>query len=96
MDADSVSQALAIPVARAQKALSRVREHLKDKSIHFLPDSQLELPLARFLRDECDMSLLEVATPYLDQMLMTPELSALGAGVQLVEGSDLDSALARV
>ncbi len=96
MDADSASQALAIPVARAQKALFRVREHLKDKSIHFLPDSQLELPLARFLRDECDMSLLEVATPYLDQMLMAPELSALGAGVQLVAGSDLDSALARV
>ena len=63
--ADSVSEALAIPVARAQKALSRVRENLKDKTQHFLPDSQLEIPLARFLRDECGMSLLEVATPYI-------------------------------
>ena len=94
--ADSVSEALAIPVARAQKALSRVRENLKDKTLHFLPDSQLEIPLARFLRDECGMSLLEVATPYLDQALMTPELVQLGSGVELVEGSDLDSALARV
>jgi light-independent protochlorophyllide reductase subunit N len=42
------------------------------------------------------MSLLEVATPYLDQALMTPELVQLGSGVELVEGSDLDSALARV
>ena len=96
MDADAVNEVLAIPVARAQKALSRVRENLKDRTIHFLPDSQLELPLARFLRDECGMSLLEVATPYLDQMLMTPELAQLGSEVALVEGSDLDSALARV
>jgi len=96
MDADAVSETLAIPVARANKALARVRENLADKSLHFLPDSQLELPLARFLRDECGMSLLEVATPYLDQALMTPELSQLGSGVKLVEGSDLDSALARV
>ena len=42
------------------------------------------------------MTLLEVATPYLDQTLMAPELAKLGAGVPLVEGSDLDSALSRV
>ena len=96
IDADAVSEALAIPIARANKALARVRENLADRRIHFLPDSQLELPLARFLRDECSMSLLEVATPYLDQALMAPELEQLGSGVDLVEGSDLDSALARV
>jgi light-independent protochlorophyllide reductase subunit N len=94
--AESVSEALAIPVARAQKAVARVRENLKDRTIHFLPDSQLEIPLARFLRDECGMSLLEVATPYLDQALMAPEMLQLGGGVKVVEGSDLDSALARV
>jgi light-independent protochlorophyllide reductase subunit N len=91
-----VEEALAIPIARAQKSLAKVKESLQGRSIHFLPDSQLELPLARFLRDECDMTLLEVATPYLDQTLMAPELAKLGAGVSLVEGSDLDSALSRV
>ena len=42
------------------------------------------------------MSLIEVATPYLDQTLMAEELQRLGADVSVVEGSDLDSALARV
>jgi len=94
--AEAVQEALAIPVARAQKSLARVRGSLEGRSVHFLPDSQLEIPLARFLRDECGMSLTEVATPYLDQTLMADELRRLGSGVSLVEGSDLDSALARV
>ena len=83
-------------MARAQKSLAKVRESLQGRTIHFLPDSQLEIPLARFLRDECSMSLTEVATPYLDQTLMAEELRRLGRDVSLVEGSDLDSALARV
>ena len=91
-----VEEALAIPIARAQKSLAKVKESLQGRSVHFLPDSQLELPLARFLRDECDMTLLEVATPYLDQTLMAPDLAKLGSDVSLVEGSDLDSALSRV
>ena len=94
--AESVKEALAIPIARAQKSLAKIRESLQDRTIHFLPDSQLEMPLARFLRDECGMSLMEVATPYLDQTLMTEEMLRLGPDVSLVEGSDLDSALARV
>ena len=94
--AESVREALAIPIARAEKSLAKVRESLHGRSVHFLPDSQLEIPLARFLRDECGMSLTEVATPYLDQTLMAEELQRLGADVSLVEGSDLDSALARV
>jgi len=94
--ADAVHEALAIPMARAQKSLAKVRESLQGRTIHFLPDSQLEIPLARFLRDECGMSLTEVATPYLDQTLMAEELQRLGRDVSLVEGSDLDSALARV
>jgi light-independent protochlorophyllide reductase subunit N len=91
-----VREAWAIPMARAEKSLAKVRESLQGRSIHFLPDSQLEIPLARFLRDECGMSLTEVATPYLDQTLMADELQRLGRDVSLVEGSDLDSALARV
>ena len=94
--AEAVKDALAIPMVRAQKSLARIRESLAGRTIHFLPDSQLEIPLARFLRDECGMSLTEVATPYLDQTLMAGELVRLGRDVSVVEGSDLDSALARV
>jgi len=94
--AETVQEALAIPIARAQKALSRVRTSLEGKSLQFLPDSQLEIPLARFLSEECGMSLVEVATPFIDQSLMGEELACLAADVRLVEGADLDSALARV
>ena len=94
--AETVQEALAIPIARAQKALSRVRTSLEGKSLQFLPDSQLEIPLARFLSEECGMSLVEVATPFIDQSLMGEELARLAADVRLVEGADLDSALARV
>ena len=96
LSAEAVRDALAIPMVRAQKSLAKTRESLQGRTIHFLPDSQLEIPLARFLRDECGMSLTEVATPYLDQTLMAGELQRLGRDVSLVEGSDLDSALARV
>ncbi len=96
ISAEAVRDALAIPMVRAQKSLAKTRESLQGRTIHFLPDSQLEIPLARFLRDECGMSLTEVATPYLDQTLMAGELQRLGRDVSLVEGSDLDSALARV
>ena len=34
--------------ARAEKALARQREELAGKRIFFFPDSQLEIPLARF------------------------------------------------
>jgi light-independent protochlorophyllide reductase subunit N len=37
------------PVERARKALTRYREVLQGKRVTFLPDSQLEIPLARFL-----------------------------------------------
>jgi light-independent protochlorophyllide reductase subunit N len=94
--AETVQEALAIPIARAQKALSRARTSLEGKSLQFLPDSQLEIPLARFLSEECGMSLVEVATPFIDQSLMGEELARLAADVRLVEGADLDSALARV
>jgi hypothetical protein len=42
------------------------------------------------------MSLLEVATPLSRSSFDGPEMLRLGVGVKVVEGSDLDSALARV
>ena len=47
--------ALAAPVARASASLARAKLHLEGKSIFFFPDSQLEIPLARFLSRELGM-----------------------------------------
>jgi light-independent protochlorophyllide reductase subunit N len=83
-------------VARAELSLVRQREALTGKRITFLPDSQLEIPIARFLSRECGMELVEVATPFLDRQLMESELALLPAGVRLTEGQDVDLQLDRV
>jgi light-independent protochlorophyllide reductase subunit N len=61
----------------------------------FFPDSQLEIPLARFLSTELDMALVEVGTPYLHRDLLAEELGMLPRGVQLSEGQDVDRQLDR-
>lgn len=87
---------IAAPMARAQRAIAAHRERLQDKRISFLPDSQLEIPLARFLHRECGMQLLEVGTPFLDRRLAAAELALLPQQVRLTEGQDLDRQLDRV
>jgi light-independent protochlorophyllide reductase subunit N len=69
---------------------------LKDKSIFFMPDSQLEVPLARFLANEMGMRLIEVGTPYLHRSHLADDLAALPDGVQISEGQDVDKQLDRV
>ncbi len=81
---------------RAAKALVQQRERLEGRSIFFMPDSQLEVPLARFLANEIGMVLTEVGTPYLHRQHMARELAALPAGVMLSEGQDVDRQLDRV
>nr|WP_310523207.1 ferredoxin:protochlorophyllide reductase (ATP-dependent) subunit N [Polymorphobacter sp.] len=81
---------------RAKKAIARQAERLSGKSIFFLPDSQLEIPLARFLANELGMDLVEVGTPYLHRTHLADELAALPAGVQISEGQDVDKQLDRV
>ncbi|MCL5778611.1 ferredoxin:protochlorophyllide reductase (ATP-dependent) subunit N [Limibaculum sp. FT325] len=81
--------------ARASAAIVRHREKLAGKSVFFLPDSQLEIPIARFLSREVGMELVEVATPYLHRGLMGPELALL-PDCALTEGSDVDAQLDRV
>ena len=81
---------------RARKAIARQAERLSGKSIFFLPDSQLEIPLARFLANELGMTLVEVGTPYLHRTHLADELAALPAGVQISEGQDVDKQLDRV
>jgi light-independent protochlorophyllide reductase subunit N len=83
-------------VARAERGLSRYRSRLAGKRISFLPDSQLEIPLARFLERECGMQLVEVGVPYLDRQVLARELELLPQGVRLSEGQDVDRQLDRL
>lgn len=87
---------VAAPRERAKRALERSRALLEGKTIFFLPDSQLEVPLARFLAAELGMVPIEVGTPYLHRKHLARELDALPAGTQLSEGQDVDRQLDRV
>jgi light-independent protochlorophyllide reductase subunit N len=81
---------------RAKRAIERHRIALTGKSIFFLPDSQLEVPLARFLAAELGMVPLEVCTPYLHARHLAEELALLPPGTPLTEGQDVDLQLDRV
>jgi light-independent protochlorophyllide reductase subunit N len=81
--------------ARARAALARHRPRLDGQSIFFFPDSQLEIPLARFLSRELGMRPIEVGTPYLHRQHMAEELVLLPTGVQLSEGQHVERQLDR-
>ena len=87
--------AVSAPTARAKAALARAKVHLAGKSIFFFPDSQLEIPLARFLSRELDMRLTEVGTPYLHRQHMASELALLPSGTFLSEGQHVENQLDR-
>ncbi len=82
-------------IERATRALARPREQLQGKSLFFFPDSQLEVPLARFLSREIGMRLVEVGTPYLHRAHLATELQMLGPDVQLSEGQHVEKQLDR-
>ena len=96
VDQETQETVLQPPRQRAEAALVKYRSELSGKSFTMLPDSQLEIPLARFLSRECGMTPKEVGTPYFDARVMAEEVPLLPAGVDWVEGQDLDPALARV
>jgi light-independent protochlorophyllide reductase subunit N len=96
VDSERTQQVLEMPYQRAKRAVSVHRSKLEGKRIHFLPDSQLEIPMARFLSEECGLSVNEIGTPFHDQLVMRGELARLPQDVPMVEGQDLDPALARV
>ena len=93
--AERFEAAVAPKRERAERALARHRSQLQGKRIFFFPDSQLEIPLARFLSRELGMGLVEVGTPYLHRQHMAPELALLPAGTRLSEGQDVDRQLDR-
>jgi len=80
---------------RAVQALSRHRAQLAGKRIFFFPDSQLEIPIARFLSRELGMALAEVGTPYLHRQHLAEELALLPAGTDLSEGQHVERQLDR-
>jgi light-independent protochlorophyllide reductase subunit N len=90
---DAVTQPLA---ERARKSLEKYRLRLAGKSLFILPDSQLEIPLARFFSRELGMRLIEVGTPYLDRQMIAEELPLLPPAVQISEGQHVDKQLDRL
>lgn len=85
-----------LPAAeRGRRALSPYRFQLTGKQIFFFPDSQLEIPLARFLARELSMRLAEVGTPYLHREHMAAELALLPADTHITEGQHVDNQLDR-
>jgi light-independent protochlorophyllide reductase subunit N len=92
---DVFENAIAAPRQRAEKALALQRQWLQGKRIFFFPDSQLEIPLARFVHRELGMDLVEVGTPYLHRQHMACELAWLPQGTRISEGQDVDLQLDR-
>ncbi|MDF1709878.1 MAG: ferredoxin:protochlorophyllide reductase (ATP-dependent) subunit N [Paracoccaceae bacterium] len=85
----------AAPRDRARRAVAQASEALRGKTIFFFPDSQLEIPLARFLTRECGMTAIEVGAPYIHQNIVGPDLDLLVEGPTLSEGQDVDLQLDR-
>lgn len=92
---ETFDEVTAAPRARAKKALEKVCAPLCDRSVFFFPDSQLEVPLARFLTQECGMTAIEVGTPYMHRGLVGPDLAMIPEGAVISEGQDVDKQLER-
>ena len=80
---------------RAGLAVARQRTQLAGKRIFFFPDSQLEIPIARFLSRELGMELVEVGTPYLHRQHLAEELALLPEDTFLSEGQHVENQLDR-
>jgi light-independent protochlorophyllide reductase subunit N len=93
--ASRFEQVVAPKRERAQGALARHRAALEGKRIFFFPDSQLEVPLARFLSRELGMGLAEVGSPYLHRQHLAAEMALLPADTVLSEGQDVERQLDR-
>ena len=96
VDEDLFEKVTAAPRARARKAIASASKVLRGKSVFFMPDSQLEIPLARFLTRECGMEAIEIGQPYIHKGLVGPDLELMPAGPVISEGQDVDLQLDRV
>ncbi len=95
VNAQAFEHATAASRERAISALARHRLQLAGKRVFFFPDSQLEVPIARFLARELGMLLVEVGTPYLHRQHLAEELDLLPAGTFLSEGQHVENQLDR-
>jgi light-independent protochlorophyllide reductase subunit N len=91
---DRVTAVIDAPRERARRAVARHRDTLDGKSIFFFPDSQLEIPLARFLSRELGMRPIEIGTPYLHRGILAADMDLLPDAL-VSEGQDVDLQLAR-
>jgi light-independent protochlorophyllide reductase subunit N len=80
---------------RAVSTVKKYKEIFCGKNFFFFPDSQLEIPLARFLSTELGVSLSEVGTPYLNKRLLAKEIESLPKGTLIVEGQNVDKQIER-
>lgn len=95
VNAETFAKVTDAPRARARAAVAKASEALQGKSVFFMPDSQMEIPLARFLARECGMQPIEVGMPYIHDAIHGPDLDLLPAGPQISEGQDVDKQLDR-
>jgi light-independent protochlorophyllide reductase subunit N len=81
---------------RAKRAIAHAHGALAGKRISFLPDSQLEVPLARFLATELGMVPVEIGTPYLHRAHLARELELIPSSARISEGQHVERQLDRV
>ncbi len=92
---DRFRSVVAPKIARSRESLDRYRAELSGRSVFFFPDSQLEIPIARFLVREMGMKAVEVGTPYLHRFHMASDMALLPANTQYSEGQDVERQLDR-
>lgn len=95
VSAERFEKVIAPKRQRAMLALDRQRQILNGRSIFFFPDSQLEIPLARFLHRELGMTLTEVGMPYIHRQHLAQEIALLPKDTVLSEGQDVEKQLDR-
>jgi light-independent protochlorophyllide reductase subunit N len=96
VDDETFDAVTAAPRARARTAIANAAQALRDKRVFFMPDSQLEIPLARFLVRECGMEAVEIGQPYIHKGIVGPDMDLIPEGPTISEGQDVDLQLDRV
>jgi light-independent protochlorophyllide reductase subunit N len=95
IDNSAFEKAVFAPRERAKIAIGKHKKHLENKKIFFFPDSQLEIPLARFLSNELGMTLTEVGVPYVHRQHLEKEFELLASNATIVEGQHVELQLDR-
>ncbi|MEM0924230.1 MAG: ferredoxin:protochlorophyllide reductase (ATP-dependent) subunit N [Pseudomonadota bacterium] len=90
-----IDAAIAPARTRAEETLRAIRAGMAGKTVFFFPDSQLELPIGRFLTRELGMDPVEIGTPYLHRSLNAAELELIPDDIRLSEGQDVERQLDR-